>query len=113
VELVARTGPNRQGDDKAEYDEMVNKIDSNVRNFLAGFTGKKDADAKDIEDAVQDRVKSRVKELIGHPDFSLESWAKDIDKKRKEYLVESLGQWGADRANDVTNMAMKTDGGDV
>lgn len=42
------------GNDQAEYEEMVNKIDSNLSNFLEDFTGKKDADAKDIQDAVQD-----------------------------------------------------------
>ena len=79
-----------------------------MRKFLFDFTGKKEADAKDIELALEDRVKVRVKETIGLPDFSLEGWAKDMDRKRQDFLVESLGQWGADRANEATNMAMKT-----
>lgn len=95
------------GDNEAEYTQMTNKIENDVKSFLQKFTGKQDPDGKDIEDAVEDRARKRIGEFLGMERFSLENVAKEIDKKRNEFWKEKLGEFWADRANDVNNMATK------
>jgi hypothetical protein len=96
------------GGDEAEYTEMADKIENDVKAFLAKFTGKQDPDGKDIEAAVEERARNRVGELLGIERLSLENVAKEVDKKRNEFWKDRLGEFWADRANDINNMATKT-----
>lgn len=94
-------------DDETEVIKMNDKIDSDMKAFLTKYAGKKDRDGKDIEDAVEENARKRIGDYLGMERFSLENVAKAIDTKRNEFWKARLGEYWADRANDVNNMATR------